>query len=216
MNIINNTVLHCCPCSGHRTWGGGVGREREPIPAVIEAAHGQLTVISLRHACLVAGLFDDLLPGTAINWQTLGDLIKKKWAGSVAAFLQDAAKVGASIQKADACVSGLRGAVIGWAGVKDEQFRPLIGPFGVSQDLNLTLAILSRCVSDIFIPARAPDYSWATLFDGCFVFDATLGTAPRLTEAPWSRFAWDDRKRDPTPVRKERLRSGRAGGWSHA
>lgn len=213
MKNMGNQVLHCCPFGSGRQGGG---RTREPIPAEIAVVHGQPKVISLRHACLAAGLLDDVHKGAAVNWAVLGVLCKSKWAGSVENFFKDAAAVGTSVPSADAYVADLRGAVIGWTDDSVKSALPSRWTFGFCPDLNLTLAILSRHVSDIFIAARAPDYSWPTLFDSYFVFDDGLGAAPQLTEAPWSRFKWGDSASALAPKRAVSRRSRSGGGWSHA
>ena len=190
MNAKPVSVLHCFPGGGRRFgWGGG--RSPLPIEAVIQAAHARVTVLSLRHACLAAGLLEDVRRGRAVNWVVLGGLIRQKWNGSVERFLHDAAGIGVGISGADARAAELEGAIIGWTGAGKQSPVPAGGPFGVCPDMNLSLAILARRTSDVFIASRLPDYSWATLFESAFEFDDCIGDAPELRERPWSGFEWN-------------------------
>ena len=62
--------------------------------------------------------------------------------------------------------------------------------FGVCPDIDITLAVLSRRVGDIFISSRNPDYSWGKLFDSPFEVDEDFCIAPGLKSDPWSKFKW--------------------------
>lgn len=174
--------------SSHGYWGGG-GRGRERLHTVLKPVHDRVTVISLGHACLATGLLDNLSEGSAVNWSVLRELVHKKWGGSVERFLQDAARIDAGIEHADACAAQFAGAVIGWPGMEPDT-PPKRNKIGVCPDVNLSLAILSRRVGDIFIASHVPDYSWPVLFDSAFEFDDTVCDAPLLSEQPWSRFKW--------------------------
>ena len=164
---------------------------RARIPSVILPVFGPTTVVSLRHACLAAGLFDDVRGDRRLNWGVLGELATEKWARSAQRFLADAARVGAGAEQADAALSGIKGAVIGRSEpVRKEDSGP-DGPFGICPDLNLSLGVLARRVGGLFIASRPPAYDWGTLFDEVLHLDDDLVPAVPLTEAPWSGFAWD-------------------------
>lgn len=187
MNRESRSVLHCFPFGGGGGWGGG--RERLPIDATIRPVHERVTVISLPHACLAAGLLETESKRRSVDWCRLAHLVQDKWAGSVERFLLDAGTAGATFDRADAVAAALHGAVIGWAG-PDSPSSPAAAPFGVCPDLNLTLAILGRRVANMFVAARTPDYSWSALFGSTFAFDDDLCEAPLLADQPWSRFRW--------------------------
>lgn len=189
MNRSPASSLHCFPCGGPRFgWGGG--RKPLPIEAVIRAAHGKVTVVSLRHACLTAGLLEDVRRGSPVSWTVLGDLVRRKWNGSVEHFLKDASGIGVSLHAADRCAEGLLGAIIGWTAGDEQVSQPVGGSFGIIPDINLSLAILGRRTSDVFVASRLPDYSWDALFANGFECDDRIGDAPGLREKPWSGFEW--------------------------
>lgn len=187
MSMWDGRVLHCGPPFGRGLWGGG--RERLPIDAVIRPVHGGVKLISLRHACLAAGLLEAPREVGVISWQVLGRIAEEKWGSSIERFFSDARRVGATTQAADARAADLRGAVIGWS---SSAGAGAALPRGVEicADLTLTLAILGRRVADMFVASRPPDYSWPALFDNAFEFDDDLCDAPSVTEEPWCKFQW--------------------------
>jgi len=153
--------------------------------------YGQTTIFSLPHACLAAGLLDDVGTGQPLNWSVLLQRAQAKWQCAEDCFLSDAAKLGISPRSVERRARAQRGAIIGWQpagllGTPTDEMR-----FGICPDLELTVAVLSCCISDIFFSARAPDFSWATLFGRAFACDDDLGPAPALDQAPWQQYAWE-------------------------
>lgn len=195
------SVLHCGP-NPRGGWGWGGGRQPLPIEAEIRPVHETLTRVSLRHACLAAGLLDDVRGDRSLTWVVLGEMTQAKWAGSVDRFLADAARVGLSPAEADASVADLRGAIFGWAAPDDALTVAEPARVGICPDLALTMGILGRRIGDFFIASRTPDYSWPALFDNAFEFDDSLVDAPRLAERPWVSFNWEHHRNGPRSPRR--------------
>lgn len=186
-NDAQRQVLHCYPGG---PCGGG-GRERLPIDAVIRPIHGRTTVVSLPHACLAAGLLEDVRNGGKVNWPTLCGLVQRKWKGDAKLFLADAARAGCTCESSGAKVAHLAGAIIGWAGATADGRTPGARyAFDVVPELDTAVGILSRCVGNLFVAARDPDYSWDRLFGAAFEFDDDAVPAADFAGEPWARFEW--------------------------
>lgn len=150
-----------------------------------------MTVISLPHACLAAGLLDDVRNGEALNWLVLGDFVAKKWQDSADNFLADLEKIGITKESVDRKVQNLKGSIIGWTGWKDKQIgHALTSEFGICPDLTITLGVLSRRIADIFIPSREPDFTWNTLFGSSFEIDDDFCPNFTLEDDPWRAYQW--------------------------
>ena len=178
-------VLECM----HGPFNRG-GRERTPIDAEMVPVCGRTTIVSLAHACLAAGLMEDVRDGGKVNWEILGDLSQQKWRGRIEAFFADAQQAGISPQAADRWADTVKGAVIGWTMARIGWPGCCNGPFGVCTDANMALAILGRRVGDIFFANRNPDYCWEALFGTAFAFDEDIVQAASLKRDPWKRFKW--------------------------
>jgi hypothetical protein len=185
-NLKEIKELHCGPFPP--SYGG---RTKLPIEAEIKPVYGRATIFSAPHACLAAGLIgEELSEGQVVNWEHLKELADTKWDHSVDRFLADAKTLGVNSKSQVGNGDALRGAIIGWT-FSDTPISSLtVKEWGFCSDLDLTLAILSRRVGDIFIGAREPDLSWDTLFGSCFAVDEELGPAPDLLSEPWNRFKW--------------------------
>jgi hypothetical protein len=179
-------VLECM----HQPYNRG-GRERTPIHAEMAPVHGSTTIVSLPHACLAAGLLTDACDGSVVNWPILTELARKQWEGRVERFLGDAEEAGISPEEADRWAGAKKGAVIGWAEPYLRSTDTGRIPFQICTDGNAALAILGRCVGDIFFADRQPDYGWEVLFEHVFAFDEDLAEAAGLECEPWTRFEWD-------------------------
>ena len=179
-------ALHCGPPFGG---GGSGGRPRLPIDIDIKPVTGKVTVISLPHACLAAGLFDDRMSqDVVLEWAVLAELCKERWDSSIERFFSDAEKIGITKTTADQSVSGLRGALIGWTG---DNIINRGYSIGVCPDMNSVLGVLSRRVGDIFISSRAPEYTWDNLFGSPFEVDEDIFPAPVLSDEPWIKYRWN-------------------------
>lgn len=180
--------LHCGGCG---QWHDRGGRVRLPIEAKIKPVHGSITVFSMPHACLAAGLIGKDVPDEQVlNSEVLSGLAERKWDCSVERFLDDAKKLGVDTERAISKIGPQQGATIGWTSDGTELSRSLARETGVCPDLGITLAVLSRRVGDIFIGAREPDLNWETLFGSSFAVDEGLGPAPDLLSEPWNRYRW--------------------------
>ncbi len=177
-------VLHCGP----PFYRGPQRRERKPIEITTLPVAGKTTLFSLQHACLAAGMLEDIRKRKSVDsincdansWL---DWVNQKWQRSIDNFFADAASLGVTKETVNNKASELQGAIIGWK--PWVKFCRCICP-----DLNLTLAILSRRINDIFISYREPDYSWDNLFGQYFEIDDNRILAPDLESEPWSKFKW--------------------------
>jgi hypothetical protein len=182
----NKQLLNC-----HCGWSrGGGGRTKEPVNGELVPVFGKTTVISLPHACLAAGLLDDVQAKSPVNWSILLQLAQQKWERSAERFLADAARVGVTPESVAQRARSLRGAIIGWTATDRKRTNGARERFGICADLELSTALLACRIGDIFISARAPDCSWDALFGTVFECDADLGPAPELNEAPWQQYPW--------------------------
>ena len=178
--------LHCGSMCGGYYGGGYGGRPKLPIGAELTPVHGQITVLSLPHACLAAGLLKTSAKSQAITWRLLVEMAEKKWEGSSEKFLADAKIIGVDRSSVDKQASKYSGVIIGWAGPSTYHNIAL----GVCPDIDTTLAVLARRVGDMFISSRKPSYSWKRLFGSTFEVDEDFCTAPDFKSDPWSRFKW--------------------------
>ena len=182
--------LHCDGQGGWSCHGGGHGgfggRSKLPIDAELAPVHGQITALSLPHACLAAGLLKTPAKSQALNWRLLIEMAEKQWEGSSERFLTDAKTVGVNKGSVDKQASKYHGVIIGWAGPSPYYNIAL----GVCPDIDITLAVLTRRVGDMFISSRRPDYSWERLFGSAFEVDENFCIAPDFKSDPWSKFKW--------------------------
>ncbi|MCE9614779.1 MAG: hypothetical protein K8T26_10920 [Lentisphaerae bacterium] len=169
---------------------------RTEVKSVQVAADGQPVIFSTAHACLAAGLVD--APGVAPrDWRTLLDHCHNKWQLSDGSglLLADLAAHGITTERVDARAGSIRGSAIGWPAYHIEgqtaRLKENLEQHGVGfcTDLELTLAVLSRCVAWLFLPRRSPDYSAMALFRIPFCVCDRRFTAPGLKQAPWRRLA---------------------------
>lgn len=177
-------VLHCLPCGPRR--GGGRGPEGMRI--ALRPVSGAVTLFSLAHACLAAGLLEQPPGEEKPLWFKLNDQAQRQWRGSVERFFEAAATIGLSRERILGYSSGCIGAVIGW-----HQMPHQVGSayaLRVCPDVEITVAILSRCIGDMFIGSREPDLAWDRLFERNFAADADLAPATDLTCSPWCHFTW--------------------------
>lgn len=153
--------------------------------------HGQTTVLSLVHACLVSGLLDGNLDGMPLNGPILKELCQQRWGGSIERFFEDLTKKGVTKESINSRVASFKGAIIGWTpGSEQDRSANKKVQWGICPEIGLTLGILSRRVGDIFIASREPDYRWENLFGNPFEVDENLGPAPDLKNPPWTKFHW--------------------------
>ena len=194
--MTNNKQIKELHCDGQGGWsdlrcrfggsGGFGGRPKLPIDAELDPVHGQITALSLPHACLAAGLLRTPEKNQVLNWRVLVEMAEKQWEGSSESFLADAKKVGVNRNSVDKQASKYSGVIIGWSGPSTYHNIAL----GVCPDIDTTLAVLARRVGNLFISSRKPDYSWERLFGSAFEVDENLCVAPDFRSDPWSRFKW--------------------------
>lgn len=183
-------ALHCGPWGGRNYGGGGGGRPKEPIQTDVEAVHGRTLIFSVPHACLAAGLLK-ARKGLSADWQAVLELAFTQWQGDPQLFLSDAARMGITCESVNCRAASLSGAIIGWQSKRLDKGNKSQGvAHGICADLEMTLAIVSRRVGDIFIAKRDPDYGWNALFGSPFECDEDLGPAPSKDCEPWDRFQW--------------------------
>lgn len=150
------------------------------------------TVVSLPHACLASGLFEDVHDGGPVNWHILSSLAEGKWGGSVDRFFADAVTAAGFLAEDEKPPTpDCAPVIIGWTSSNRKSFiNGHEEPFGLVADISTALAILSRRVGDIYIGKRTPSYEWDSLFGRAFEFDENVGPAPQLDEEPWASYEW--------------------------
>jgi hypothetical protein len=179
--------LHCGPFWG-RSSGG---RPRLPVEAEIKAVNNRTTVFSLPHACLAAGLLGEGLKQLEVSdWHCLQELANEKWGQSMERFFSDLKSLGVTSETVVLKSIWTQGAIIGWSFPGEAPIRPRMGLLRICPDLDLTLAVLSKRVADIFISTRDPDFRWDNLFGSGFEIDEDVIQAPDLFSDPWKRFKW--------------------------
>ena len=130
-----------------------------------------------------------------VTWRNLQDNCFGKWRipkGDIDAFLDALQRLGIPRSSIEARAAGITGSVIGWKGFDTATSRrlPAHEHARFHHDLELTLAILSHTVADLFLPRRAPDYSYRALFQTTLcVSDRrfVLGTEEVYPDPPSSR-----------------------------
>ncbi|MSR47776.1 MAG: hypothetical protein EXS13_12065 [Planctomycetes bacterium] len=147
---------------------------RTNVISVQTAVHQTAVLLSLPHACWRARMleFDGSPPTIAddAGFALLLQLAEARWHGDVAAFLQQArthSKWAAQGQLAEHFPSGAR---IGW---KPSLNQEQVAQYRLCAQLWLTVEILARTTSGLFLPRRAPDYSWERLFSAPFALHDT-------------------------------------------
>ena len=94
--------------------------------------------------------------------RTLCDQAVEKWGSSIDRFFADLEKHGITVQSIRSRSTGTKRVIIGWA--YEQQNKGNAIEVKICKDLELTLAILSRCVNQIYFQNREPDFSWNSLF----------------------------------------------------
>lgn len=155
----------CCWEMARPRWG----REAEPIDREVAPVHGPLTLFSLPELCASRGWLSDEVvePGREVV------LCDKLWETSADRFFGFLRDWGISKDDIDRRAAEFHGAVIGWASSPARREGMVV----LCQDILLTLAVLSRTASSIFLPARPPDYSWQALFRTTLIVDEPLEEA---------------------------------------
>ena len=167
---------------------------RTEVKSVQVPAGGQPVIFSMPHACLAAGLIEPV--GADLrDWQALARRCYEKWGmeNGTGSLLHGLAGSGITMERVDARAENIRGALIGWAAYHGDDQTAKLKEYlerrraGFCDDLELTLAVLSRCVAGLFLPRRSPDYSARTLFLPPFCVCDRRFTAPTLKQAPWAK-----------------------------
>ena len=181
-------VLHCDGQGGWSGYSCGGGRPKLPISGTLRPVHGQVTLISLPHACLANGLFKDCCKPRKLNRRILLELSQETWGRSIDRFFADASLAKITHDSVNQCAKQLSGAIVGWTG--DGEQLTDAKHLGICVNMDIALAVLSRLVGNIFISSRDPDYSWDTLFETAFECDDDLGLAPAFKHEPWNAYQW--------------------------
>ena len=139
-------------------------RQPDPVKWQIAPVHAVPQGFVLPEALAQHGL---LLQPAKGSWQ---DQAAAKWNRSVDAFLSDLEKQGITRRSVEARGLGARRVMVGWTYEPHKMSLPL----RICPDIELTLAILSRCVNQIFFKSRQPDFGWDVLFGKSLVVDEDL------------------------------------------
>lgn len=142
------------------------------------AVEGHVTVFDLTRCCVAVGLLPrPNLPDINDFRDAVERAPQERWGGDVDRFLRSVRGRGVSRSRLEQSVAPIRGAVIGWP-LRAGEFVPGVR-YELSADLVLTLAVLSRRVGDLFLPRRAPAWTWEGLFGSGFaVADRRFGGHP--------------------------------------
>lgn len=164
---LNETVtqLDCGGFGPYRAAFGG-GRSPEPVEWQIVPVTRALTGFVLPMALEQGGLLEKQ-PG-----RSLAELATEKWGGSSERLFADLERRGISARSIKARALGKKQVIIGWNCAEGDQKQP--SEIKYCSSIELTLAVLSRCVSQIFFQNREPDFSWNTLFGQSLVVDEDL------------------------------------------
>ena len=161
------TQLDCGGCGPYRGYGGGGGgRSPEPVEWKVLPVRPSLTGFVLPSALAQARLLVEQ-PG-----KSLADLAAEKWGGSTGRLFADLEKRGITASSVQARLLDGKRVMIGWSyEPQNQQNGPEVKVCG---NLEITLAVLSRCVNQIYFQNREPDFSWNTLFGQSLVVDEDL------------------------------------------
>ena len=164
----SNDEITRLECSEGRFYGPRRGSYRsfEPVPWKIAPVHGLCTAFILSLPLKELGLINiapdkPLREAAAEKWERSSDVLFKEFAG-----------FGITQKSIASREVGLSRVVIGWE--FDPQNRDRNLAFGWCSDLELTLAVLSRCVGSIYFSDRTPDFSWDVLFNTGFLVDEDI------------------------------------------
>jgi len=175
-------VLHCFPGG----WSSRGGRTKLPVERVMKSVYHHPRIISLPHACVASGLLSIAARKQRQSIEVLRDAAKKTWNSDLKLFLAAAEGMGFTQSAISAHVINLPAAIIGWSHVEPVRFGQHRSGVSVVEDVALAVAILSRCVGNLFIRDRHPEMAWDNLFNRIFAVDENI--APALDEKPWSDF----------------------------
>ena len=177
-------VLHCFPGG----WSSRGGRTKSPVEKVIKSVYHSPRLISLPHACAASGLLGNAARKQRLSTDALRDAAKKTWNSDTELFLAAAAEIGVTQSAISAHVVNLPSAMIGWSGNDPVRFSQRRSGVSVVGDVAQTVAILARCVGNLFIRDRHPEMVWENLFHRIFAVDEDINPAPVLEAKPWSDF----------------------------
>jgi hypothetical protein len=139
---------------------------------------GRKTCFSLLWACCAAGLLE---PG---SWHTLASMstepAERRWGHNVRRFLDALATYEVARQKPKAPSCFLIG--LGAKGITMEFGTDT----GVCPDPLLTVHVLSRLAGPLYVPTRAPNLEWDTLFGDSFLVDDPSLCFPTRYQDPWN------------------------------
>ncbi len=159
------TQLDCGTFGPYRVSFGG-GRSPEPVEWQIVPVTHALMGFVLPVALEQAGLLEQQ-PG-----RPLAELAAEKWGGSTDRLFADLERCGISPRSVKARALGVKRVIIGWSCPENQQ-KPE-GEIRFCRSIEVTLAVLSRCVNQIYFQNREPDFSWNALFGQSLVVDEDL------------------------------------------
>jgi hypothetical protein len=132
------------------------------IAPVTRALTGFVLPVTLEQAGLL-----DKQPG-----RLLAELAAEKWGGSADRLFDDLAKRGISESSVKARPLDGKRVIIGWSYMEDKQKSGI--EVRLCRNIEITLAVLSRCVNQIYFQNRELDFSWNALFGQSLVVDEDL------------------------------------------
>lgn len=142
-------------------WGGYQGSRRskpqsEAVNWSIAPVSGFITAFILPVALMNAGML------TRVDNQNFSECAALKWDRSIEKMFSDLAKINITKKRIEDRLMGFPRSIIGWA--CDPKQTSNYPEIRICVDVTITLAVLGRCVNNIFFFSREPNYDWDTLF----------------------------------------------------
>lgn len=163
-----------CSNGYHPRYGNGGGRSPSPLTSSIMMVNLTLVGFDLLAALAHHGLLD------THSEKSLMTQAEEKWGKSVDLFLRDLEKYKITRQSICSRSFGNKRVMIGWA--YDAIQKKNSHQVTLCRDVEFTLAVLSRCVNQIFFQNREPDLNWDTFFHQTMVVDEDLSNLIRYAK----------------------------------